>query len=401
MQEGFTIPVSTSLSDVDLDEILSELDARTRDYVTLLANGAGEGLKDRGHGPGGRLQALRADACATSRASTTRWPPSAIALRRLVTSLAQVNSTLARKPRRPDAARAQSARRRCARSPPRTPTCATPPASWRRRCSRRRRRCATCSRSPSSSGRRRARCCRPCGSWKASTRAVTPFAREATPIVREKIRPFVRGPSRWSRDLAPAARGLPRTFPELRRNLKSSTTCSTCSATTRTAARRPTSAGRDEGYLFWLAWVTHQTANLQNIDDANGPMRPIFLTGTCRRSRASSTTCRRSSSCSACRRCWRPSATTRRRPRSTRARSRCAQIGVKAKGGREVNTSAPTPGRILVDRGLLAVVLRAAAVPLAGVRRPDPAQAEGLPRAGRLHRGRRRWPTRPTSAWPA
>jgi hypothetical protein len=39
--------------------------------------------------------------------------------------------------------------------------------------------------------------------------------------------------------------------------------------------------GREEGFLFWLAWVTHETANLINIDDGNGPMRPIFLTGTC------------------------------------------------------------------------------------------------------------------------
>ena len=44
----------------------------------------------------------------------------------------------------------------------------------------------------------------------------------------------------------------------------------------------PDKAGREEGYLFWLAWVTHQGANLQSIDDANGPMRPIFLTGTCK-----------------------------------------------------------------------------------------------------------------------
>jgi hypothetical protein len=43
----------------------------------------------------------------------------------------------------------------------------------------------------------------------------------------------------------------------------------------------PDKADRQEGYLFWLAWVTHQTANLINIDDANGPLRPVFLTGTC------------------------------------------------------------------------------------------------------------------------
>jgi hypothetical protein len=43
----------------------------------------------------------------------------------------------------------------------------------------------------------------------------------------------------------------------------------------------PAKAGREEGFLFWLAWATHSTVNLFNIDDANGPMRPIFLTGTC------------------------------------------------------------------------------------------------------------------------
>ena len=48
VKEGFTIPIANSLTDVDLDEILSELDARTRDYLTLLANGAGEGLRGKG-----------------------------------------------------------------------------------------------------------------------------------------------------------------------------------------------------------------------------------------------------------------------------------------------------------------------------------------------------------------
>ncbi len=56
VKEGFTIPVSNSLTDVDLDEILSVLDARTRDYVTLLANGAGEGLRNRGENLAGVLE---------------------------------------------------------------------------------------------------------------------------------------------------------------------------------------------------------------------------------------------------------------------------------------------------------------------------------------------------------
>jgi hypothetical protein len=43
----------------------------------------------------------------------------------------------------------------------------------------------------------------------------------------------------------------------------------------------PDKPGREEGYLFWLSWLSHQTTNLQSIDDANGPMRPILLSGTC------------------------------------------------------------------------------------------------------------------------
>ena len=47
----------------------------------------------------------------------------------------------------------------------------------------------------------------------------------------------------------------------------------------------------------------------------------------------------------------------------------------------------PTLAKLLTMVVLRALVLRAAAVPVAVVRRPDPAQAEGLPRAGRVPGG--------------
>jgi len=43
----------------------------------------------------------------------------------------------------------------------------------------------------------------------------------------------------------------------------------------------PTVAGRDEGYLFWLAWLQHNGAALFSSSDANGPFRPVTLGGTC------------------------------------------------------------------------------------------------------------------------
>jgi len=43
----------------------------------------------------------------------------------------------------------------------------------------------------------------------------------------------------------------------------------------------PAVAGRDEGYLFWLAWLQHNGAALFSSSDANGPFRPVTLGGTC------------------------------------------------------------------------------------------------------------------------
>ena len=56
-KQGFTIPVSNTNPDVDVDEILGSLDADSRSYLSLLVNGAGQGLKGNGRhraGPGVR-----------------------------------------------------------------------------------------------------------------------------------------------------------------------------------------------------------------------------------------------------------------------------------------------------------------------------------------------------------
>ena len=45
---GHTIRVANTSTDVDLDEILSTFDVRTRDYLALLTEGAASGLKGRG-----------------------------------------------------------------------------------------------------------------------------------------------------------------------------------------------------------------------------------------------------------------------------------------------------------------------------------------------------------------
>ena len=54
LPEGGRIPVSQTLPDVNLDEILAALDADTRDYLTLLLNDGGQALKGNGRELGRR-----------------------------------------------------------------------------------------------------------------------------------------------------------------------------------------------------------------------------------------------------------------------------------------------------------------------------------------------------------
>ena len=49
------------------------------------------------------------------------------------------------------------------------------------------------------------------------------------------------------------------------------------------AADKP---GRDEGYLFHLAWLGHMSTNIFSNADAHGPMRSLTLSGTCTTLRA-------------------------------------------------------------------------------------------------------------------
>jgi phospholipid/cholesterol/gamma-HCH transport system substrate-binding protein len=279
VKEGFTIPASASLSDVDLDEILSELDARTRDYVTLLANGAGEGLENRGNDLARIFKRFGPTIRDLSRVNHAVGRER-VALRRLVTSLAQLNSQLAEKPGELTrlVSTAQSTFGAIASEDAGLRDATGELAPTLQQATSTLNAVTPFAEELGPTVRALLPAVRELENVNA---AVSPFAREATPIVRDDIRPFVRRASPLARDLAPAARGLARTFPELDRNAKVLNDFTNMLAHNPRGREGPAVDGREEGYLFWLAWATHQGANLQSIDDANGPMRPIFLTGTC------------------------------------------------------------------------------------------------------------------------
>jgi phospholipid/cholesterol/gamma-HCH transport system substrate-binding protein len=279
VKAGFTIPIQSSLTDVDLDEILSQLDARTRDYITLLANGAGEGLRDKGNALARVLErygpTVRDLGTVSHEVSHER-----VALRRLVTSLAQVNGELAKRPQ--DLTRlisgASGTLHAFAGEDDHLRDAVSELAPTLKQATATLGAVTPFAQQLGPTTRALLPAVRKLQSVNA---AVIPFAREATPIVATKIRPFVRDAVPLAKDLAPAARGLARTFPELQRNGTVANDFVNMLGYNKDGREAPDKPGRDEGYLFQLGWLAHQTTNLQSIDDANGPMRPIFITGTC------------------------------------------------------------------------------------------------------------------------
>ena len=280
VKEGFTIPIANSLTDVDLDEILSALDARTRDYLTLLANGAGEGLRGKGDDLARVLKRYGPTVRDLGRVNR-EVAKERIALRRLVTSLAQINGELAKRPQDlsrlvsgagTHAARVRQRGRQPARRRRRARADAADGDGHARTPSRR---------SPTSSARRRRRCCPPCASSRTSTpRSARSPARPRRSCAR-RSGPSSARPCRSSRISRRPRAGWRARSPSSTATRRCSTTSRTCSATTRTAARPRTRRAATRATSSISAGSTHQTANLQSVDDANGPMRPIFLTGTC------------------------------------------------------------------------------------------------------------------------
>ena len=278
-KENHTIPISRTMTDVDLDEILSSLDADTRDYLQLFINGAGEGLKGRGQDLAEvfrRFKPTFRDLGRVNRAVSKERE----ALKTTINSLAQVTTELNRRPqqlsRLVDASAAtfeafaseDDNLRSTVRQLPGTLDQAQQTL-------------AAVQPFADQLGPTARRLIPAFQALDEANTAMRPLGREATPILRDQIRPFVRTARPLVRDLRPAAQGLNATMPDLTRSLKVFNTFFNLLAYNDKGREGPETADRDEGYLFWLAWVSHQGTNLHNIDDANGPMRPVFLTGTC------------------------------------------------------------------------------------------------------------------------
>ena len=119
-----------------------------------------------------------------------------------------------------------------------------------------------------------------------ANRSVEPFARTATPILREKVRPLVRAARPYLDDVRPAARHLADASPDLRDSFYELNRFFNIGAHNPGGAEGvpddPKAAlARDEGYLHWLAWVSTNGVSVFSTSDAMGPFRRFIAVASC------------------------------------------------------------------------------------------------------------------------
>jgi phospholipid/cholesterol/gamma-HCH transport system substrate-binding protein len=278
-REGFTIPISATSPDVNPDEILAELDADTRDYLRLLIGDAGAGLEGRSLDLRAllrRFEPTHRDLARVNGAVAERRHN----LRRLISSLNRLNGELAS--RGDDLtglvdASAIVMRQFAAEQANVSGAVRELPATLAQTTDTLERveRYAELLGPTAEKLRPAARALAP------ANEAVRPLAREATPLLRDDIRPFVREARPVVRDLRPAARKLARATPDLGRSFGRLNHFLNLLAYNPKGREDPGNAARQEGYLFWAAWLQHMATQLFSSADAHGTFRPVTLAAPC------------------------------------------------------------------------------------------------------------------------
>jgi phospholipid/cholesterol/gamma-HCH transport system substrate-binding protein len=269
---GFTIPVANTNPPVDPDEVLSALDANTRQYLQLLVNGAGQGLQGKGgselaqvlerflptHQDLARLNSVVAERGA--------------ALRSLIHSLRVLNGAVAQKQVQVvqliDASskvfRAfADANQNVSRAVADLPGTLQQATTTLQKVQRFAQIVAPATQNliPAVSA------------IPAANAATIALAKPATPIVRKQVRPFVITARPLVRNLRPAAINLSTATPNL------SKVFNVLNHLFNDLGYHP--GGGQHGYLWWLAWGQHNARSVFATQDANGDYRQLFLQASC------------------------------------------------------------------------------------------------------------------------
>jgi phospholipid/cholesterol/gamma-HCH transport system substrate-binding protein len=278
-QNGDTIPIANTAPDTNTDQILSALDGDTRAYLRLLLVGGGQGLNGRGKdlgkllgslGPINRGLARLNSEVATRKANLAtlihnmnllwgRVGQDGQGIQQLVSASDQALGAIASQS--PDVQR--------------TVALLGPTLSTTRVALTKTDQLATV--------------------LGPAVNSLRPFARKLKPIndslgnlakttydpVKQEIRPFVRNARQPVRDLRPAAQNLANATPRLTTVVGKLNELFNMAAYNPNGAEAPGTPNRDEGYLYWLGWLSHVGNSTFSSQDAHGVYRHIYLMATC------------------------------------------------------------------------------------------------------------------------
>jgi phospholipid/cholesterol/gamma-HCH transport system substrate-binding protein len=263
LPEGGRIPIAQTLPDVNVDEILGVLDADTRAYLRILLAGAAGGLRGNGRALADGLR---------------RFEPVARDLRRVNEALAERRANLKRVVRNLSLLTGELGSRDAALAGLVENGDAVFSILARRDDELR----ATLRELPGTLAATRSAlgeagalgeelgpalsALRPAARALApALRATRPFLRETVPVLRDELRPLARDARPTARALRPALDDLAAASPDLDRSL------AVVNRLLNALGYNP--VGREEGYLFYLAWANHLSATLFGVQDAHGPIR--------------------------------------------------------------------------------------------------------------------------------
>jgi phospholipid/cholesterol/gamma-HCH transport system substrate-binding protein len=272
-KEGETIPIAQTSPDVNLDEVLSSLDADTRSYLTVLVTAGGEAFKQPGYSADLRETFKRFEPTSrdvekiTKELSKRRQNTRRVIhnFRLLTEELGNKDTQLAQLVDSSNqnfqafAAQDQNLRAALRELPP------------------------TLTQAQSTLGKATTlanelgptlESLRPTARALGPTlRQVRPFVRQTEPVIRTQLRPFARQARPAVRELRTTAGLLEPITPRLTRTFE------VVNALLNTFAYNP--PGAEEGYLFWASWLNHVGSNIFSLQDAHGPIRRGAVVSSC------------------------------------------------------------------------------------------------------------------------
>jgi phospholipid/cholesterol/gamma-HCH transport system substrate-binding protein len=111
--------------------------------------------------------------------------------------------------------------------------------------------------------------------------SVESLGKNATPVIKNKIRPLVRAAEPAIAPLRTAAARYAKASPKLTTLGSELNRLANMAAYNPNGAEDPGTPGRDEGYLYWAAWLGHIGDTVFQDQDANGLYRRIYFTVSC------------------------------------------------------------------------------------------------------------------------